>query len=612
MRGKEYRIVCITALVLCMLPGFVSGQSVYRLSPVDTAVRISAYEILPDRAYSFETILADSTLTFLPAGASPPYAAESYWIRIKIENPLFQSQWYSLQLKSFLKNKLYYFDPDQKRWSEGEVGILSETDNPRTPYRIPVLFQGKKVNLIYIHADLTALDNTDRDIKPEIWIEKQDIVEQRETDILIAWMVGLTILLLFFFNNLYVYLVNRERVILHYLIGQVGGMMYITSYWRFFPDLLPHIVFSLKRMPDGTIFIYDTNQLFMHVGVTLIMYAIIQFTRTYLDTGQTIPRMDLVLKASLYAYLLFAVTVAAANLTGFSPGGYALLYENAMVLAIIILIIYITLMGYRQKLPGSGRFLLANALIFLGILSAIFFNIFISISTQRDLLIPSLAIVCQAVSFSTILTLRSRSIQQELKTKEIKARKLEFDLRETALRQRLVELENEKIQADVQHEKDRNEWLSQRLEINQRELASTTMYIVQKNEMLAELKIQIRGLKKKFPNSKQHGLAGIKEILQNDVYLESDWRKFKMHFEQVHPHFFEDLRSKYPSLTRNDVRLYTYFHLNLTTKEIAALLNIAPSSVRQAKTRLYKKMGLAGRYVGEEDEATSSTLLASE
>jgi len=63
-------------------------------------------------------------------------------------------------------------------------------------------------------------------------------------------------------------------------------------------------------------------------------------------------------------------------------------------------------------------------------------------------------------------------------------------------------------------------------------------------------------------------------------------------FEQVHPNFFKELQAKYPSLTKNELRLYSYFHINLGTKEIASLLNIDPASVSRAKTRLYKKMAI--------------------
>jgi DNA-binding NarL/FixJ family response regulator len=111
--------------------------------------------------------------------------------------------------------------------------------------------------------------------------------------------------------------------------------------------------------------------------------------------------------------------------------------------------------------------------------------------------------------------------------------------------------------------------------------------------LLASLKTQIKELNKQYPNSKQPGLQSIESILQSNLYLDDDWSKFKLHFEQVHPNFFKDLQEKYPSLTKNEIRLHAYFHINLSTKEIAALLNIDPASVRRAKTRLYKKMAIA-------------------
>ena len=109
---------------------------------------------------------------------------------------------------------------------------------------------------------------------------------------------------------------------------------------------------------------------------------------------------------------------------------------------------------------------------------------------------------------------------------------------------------------------------------------------------VAELKQQIQELNTQSPAT-QTELSGIKSILQTNLYLDEDWAKFKLHFEQVHPRFFEELQARYPALTKHEQRLYCYFHINLSTKEIAALLNIDPASVRRAKTRLYKKMAAA-------------------
>lgn len=55
-------------------------------------------------------------------------------------------------------------------------------------------------------------------------------------------------------------------------------------------------------------------------------------------------------------------------------------------------------------------------------------------------------------------------------------------------------------------------------------------------------------------------------------------------------HFQELMKLRYPQLTAYDLRLCSYLRSNLTTKEIATLLNITPDSVKKAKHRLRKKL----------------------
>ena len=56
--------------------------------------------------------------------------------------------------------------------------------------------------------------------------------------------------------------------------------------------------------------------------------------------------------------------------------------------------------------------------------------------------------------------------------------------------------------------------------------------------------------------------------------------------------FQNQLKQRYPKLTAYDLRLCTYLKANLSTKEIATLLNITPDSVKKAKHRLRKKLGI--------------------
>lgn len=54
--------------------------------------------------------------------------------------------------------------------------------------------------------------------------------------------------------------------------------------------------------------------------------------------------------------------------------------------------------------------------------------------------------------------------------------------------------------------------------------------------------------------------------------------------------FQKRLKNQYPNLSSYDLRLCTYLKANLSTKEIATLLNITPDSAKKAKHRLRKKL----------------------
>ena len=118
------------------------------------------------------------------------------------------------------------------------------------------------------------------------------------------------------------------------------------------------------------------------------------------------------------------------------------------------------------------------------------------------------------------------------------------------------------------------------------------LYIYQKNELLSDLKTHIHTLRDSIPTTAKVAIQNIESVIRNNLYLDADWERFRIHFEQVHPDFFKNLRESHPTLTKNEVRLCAYFYLNLSTKEIAGLLNIDPASVRKAKMRLNKKMNI--------------------
>ena len=73
---------------------------------------------------------------------------------------------------------------------------------------------------------------------------------------------------------------------------------------------------------------------------------------------------------------------------------------------------------------------------------------------------------------------------------------------------------------------------------------------------------------------------------------DSNWVVSENYFNCIYDGLLDRLKDRYPSLSKTDLRICVYIKLNLSTKEIADLMNISPKSVEMARYRLRKKLGL--------------------
>ncbi|WP_149244298.1 7TM diverse intracellular signaling domain-containing protein [Dyadobacter sp. 32] len=573
----------------------IAGFAQKILTLTDSArIQLDSYTLLPDQGYSFEQVLTDTTLHFVRNDSIRPQQASAYWLKIKLANPSHYTQPYMLRVRPVLQNTLYYFNADSQTWVSTKAGIMVAADKSLKQGNLPFVLQGGGViNILYVKLDLKVLQTVGHALRPEITITSLAAADSRERVLWISWVVSITVLLLFFLHNLYIYYSFRDKAILYYLVAQLGAMVYITAYKHFFDLVFESRVFTFDLKADGWLYSYNYGSIFMHGSVLVMMYGFVQLTRSYLNTRQLLPRFDVALKYGLGSYMVASVLLIVINVSLFFVNDYSLLYENIVVLALAATMLCAGVVAYRRKQPAAGTFLVANVLPLGCIVAVSVYHVFVKLYEVETSLLPDMAVVSQALVFSVALVARMRLIQKELKNSEIEARQLAFDIREIQLKHQLIELENAQITADILHHKNDNKALQQKLETNQRELAANALYMVQKNKLLTDLQNQIKQINKQYPGDTIGG--GLKEMqsaLKSNLSLDEDWGKFKLHFEQVHPRFFDDLQTKHPSFTKNDIRLYAYFHMNLSTKEVAALMNIDPASVRQAKARLNKKMAI--------------------
>ena len=142
------------------------------------------------------------------------------------------------------------------------------------------------------------------------------------------------------------------------------------------------------------------------------------------------------------------------------------------------------------------------------------------------------------------------------------------------------QLENERLIMQINNEK-----LNQDIESKNRELAISTMSIINKNKVLNKIKKEIKNTKG------SDNIEAIK-LIDSNLNDAKDWSFFEKAFNNADKGFLDKIKKAHPDLTPNDLRFCAYLRLNLSSKEMAPLLNISTKSVETKRYRLRKKLNL--------------------
>jgi len=167
--------------------------------------------------------------------------------------------------------------------------------------------------------------------------------------------------------------------------------------------------------------------------------------------------------------------------------------------------------------------------------------------------------------------------QQEKYEEEQKRLQYLYQLEINKAENELVALRNEKLQSEI--------------DFKNSELATTAMHLVQKGELLAKIKGELNQIMKVLDNEKAViELKKMIKVLSEDDKMDKDWEHFAQHFDKVNSDFVVSLKEKHPTITGNELKLCAYLRMNLSTKEIAQLMNISVRGVEISRYRLRKKL----------------------
>jgi len=183
--------------------------------------------------------------------------------------------------------------------------------------------------------------------------------------------------------------------------------------------------------------------------------------------------------------------------------------------------------------------------------------------------------------------------KQYFDTSMKKSRHAEYLKQNERYQLREQKLKEETLIAEKEMERLRNEALNLEMIHKEKELANSTMLLIRKNEILTKLQADLQDIISSPENdgSKVKITSLIRQITK-EIDSENQWKVFNLHLEQVYAVLFKKLKENYPDLTPHELSLCAYLRMNMSTKEIATLMNISTRGVEIGRYRLRKKLRL--------------------
>ncbi len=202
------------------------------------------------------------------------------------------------------------------------------------------------------------------------------------------------------------------------------------------------------------------------------------------------------------------------------------------------------------------------------------------------------ALLLLVILVSYIFWIRIKKIKQKAELELRKNKIQELELEKIKLSKKNLEFELEQKEQDQKLKRIERIRLEEKIQSKNRELTSAAIHVMSKNEILDSIRQKISKINDKAEIIPLKSYREINSIISDSLRMDDDWQIFKRHFIEVHPLFFEKLKTKYPNITTDELKLCAYLKIQLSSKEIARLLNITAVAVNKRRNRLRKKLNI--------------------
>ena len=173
----------------------------------------------------------------------------------------------------------------------------------------------------------------------------------------------------------------------------------------------------------------------------------------------------------------------------------------------------------------------------------------------------------------------SRRKERLAHLKSYRQKEQEYKREALIAEKKIINLKNEKLKIEMIH--------------RDKELANQTMDLIRKNKFLVKIKEDLEKIKKSSSdNMLQDKISSLISRIDKDIDHKKQWEVFETAFDEVHEDFLIRLKERYPNLTPKELRLCAYLRMNISTKEIAPLMNISVRGVEICRYRVRKKLNI--------------------
>ena len=160
-------------------------------------------------------------------------------------------------------------------------------------------------------------------------------------------------------------------------------------------------------------------------------------------------------------------------------------------------------------------------------------------------------------------------------------------------REREEKMKRENLESEKEIIRLRNEKLREQMILKDKELANSTLEMIQKNKLLTKIKNDLQKLiATTRDDDHKNQINSLTKKINRELDTEKQWEVFETHFENVHEAFLKRLKAQFPNLSPRELKLCAYLRLNISSKEIAILMNISTRGVEISRYRLRKKLNL--------------------